>query len=59
MWAIILTWFFLGTRYSMWQLIGAALSILGLGLVMLSDAGVAGGGDLSASTVELIFFYIL
>ncbi|KAK4776973.1 hypothetical protein SAY86_005661 [Trapa natans] len=43
-WAIILTWFFLGTRYSVWQLIGAAISVLGLGLVMLSDAGVSGGG---------------
>ncbi|XP_044507454.1 solute carrier family 35 member F1-like isoform X1 [Mangifera indica] len=43
-WAIILTWFFLGTRYSIWQLFGAALCVLGLGLVLLSDAGVAGGG---------------
>ncbi|TXG58292.1 hypothetical protein EZV62_016121 [Acer yangbiense] len=43
-WAIILTWFFLGTRYSLWQLFGAALSVLGLGLVMLSDAGIGGGG---------------
>ncbi|KAK4800100.1 hypothetical protein SAY86_025465 [Trapa natans] len=34
----------LGTRYSVWQLIGAVLSVIGLGLVMLSDAGVGGGG---------------
>ncbi|EEF33628.1 solute carrier family 35 member F1 [Ricinus communis] len=43
-WAIVLTWFFLGTRYSIWQLFGAALCVLGLGLVLLSDAGVGGGG---------------
>ncbi|PKI49324.1 hypothetical protein CRG98_030252 [Punica granatum] len=43
-WAIIMTWFFLGSRYSILQLIGAAVSVLGLGLVMLSDAGVGGGG---------------
>lgn len=41
---MILTWFFLGTRYSLWQLFGAAICIIGLGLVFLSDAGV-GGGD--------------
>ncbi|KAK4749930.1 hypothetical protein SAY87_027379 [Trapa incisa] len=43
-WAIMLTRIFLGTRYSVWQLIGAVLSVIGLGLVMLSDAGVGGGG---------------
>ncbi|GMY25176.1 solute carrier family 35 member F2-like [Fagus crenata] len=43
-WVIILTWIFLATRYSLWQLFGAALCIVGLGLVFLSDAGV-GGGD--------------
>lgn len=43
-WVIILTWIFLGTRYSLWQFFGAALCIVGLGLVLLSDAGV-GGGD--------------
>lgn len=48
-WAIILTWLFLGTRYSLWQLLGAALCVLGLGLVLLSDAGVDGGGDISFS----------
>ncbi|XP_065856560.1 uncharacterized protein [Euphorbia lathyris] len=41
-WAIGLTWFFLGTRYSIWQLFGSALCVLGLGLVLLSDAGVSG-----------------
>ncbi|KAJ4705184.1 solute carrier family 35 member F1-like [Melia azedarach] len=43
-WAMILTWVFLGTRYSLWQFLGAALCVLGLGLVLLSDAGVGGGG---------------
>ncbi|KAK9290380.1 hypothetical protein L1049_008549 [Liquidambar formosana] len=43
-WVIILTWIFLGTRYSLWQLFGAAVSVLGLGLVLLSDAGVGGEG---------------
>ncbi|XP_052172354.1 uncharacterized protein LOC127788270 [Diospyros lotus] len=43
-WVIVLTWFFLGTRYSLWQLFGAAVCVLGLGLVLLSDAGVSGGG---------------
>ncbi|KDP42727.1 hypothetical protein JCGZ_23667 [Jatropha curcas] len=43
-WAIVLTWFFLGTRYSIWQLFGAVICVLGLGLVLLSDAGVGGGG---------------
>ncbi|XP_050243539.1 uncharacterized protein LOC126692101 isoform X2 [Quercus robur] len=43
-WVIVLTWFFLGTRYSLWQLFGVALCVLGLGLVLLSDAGVGGGG---------------
>lgn len=43
-WVIALTWIFLGTRYSLWQLFGAALCVLGLGLVLLSDSGVSGGG---------------
>lgn len=43
-WVIILTWFFLGTRYSLWQFFGAAVCIVGLGLVLISDAGVGGGG---------------
>ncbi|XAR64661.1 hypothetical protein NMG60_11008425 [Bertholletia excelsa] len=43
-WVIVLTWFFLGTRYSLWQFLGAATCVLGLGLVLLSDAGVGGGG---------------
>ncbi|XP_057467440.1 uncharacterized protein LOC130756836 [Actinidia eriantha] len=43
-WVILLTWFLLGTRYSLWQFFGAALCVLGLGLVLISDAGVGGGG---------------
>lgn len=43
-WVIGLTWYFIGTRYSLWQLLGAALCVIGLGLVLLSDAGVSGGG---------------
>ncbi|KAI3471955.1 hypothetical protein Pfo_028643 [Paulownia fortunei] len=38
-WAIILTWIFLGTKYSPWQFFGAAICVAGLGLVLLSDAG--------------------
>ncbi|KAK1426012.1 hypothetical protein QVD17_14679 [Tagetes erecta] len=43
-WAIFFTWIFLGTKYSLWQLLGAALCGLGLCLVVLSDAGVGGEG---------------
>ncbi|KAI5664783.1 hypothetical protein M9H77_24106 [Catharanthus roseus] len=43
-WVIILTWFILGTRYSLWQFLGAAVCVAGLVLVLLSDAGVGGGG---------------
>lgn len=43
-WVIILTWIFLGARYSLRQFLGAAVCLLGLGLVLLSDAGVGGGG---------------
>ncbi|XP_062165730.1 uncharacterized protein LOC133872270 [Alnus glutinosa] len=43
-WVIIMTWIFLGTRYSLWQLFGAAVCVVGLGLVLISDAGVGGGG---------------
>ena len=49
-WVILLTWFLLGTRYSLWQFLGAALCVLGLGLVLISDAGVGGGGDIFCST---------
>ncbi|GAY33171.1 hypothetical protein CUMW_006020 [Citrus unshiu] len=54
-WAIVLTWLFLGTRYSLWQLLGAALCVLGLGLVLLSDAGGDGGGYAASS----FMFYTL
>lgn len=43
-WAIVLTYIFLGKRYSLFQLLGAAICVVGLGLVLLSDAGVGGGG---------------
>ncbi|KAI3746237.1 hypothetical protein L6452_08661 [Arctium lappa] len=43
-WVIILTWLFLGTKYSIWQFFGAALCVTGLCLVLLSDSGVGGGG---------------
>ncbi|XP_062117569.1 uncharacterized protein LOC133831326 [Humulus lupulus] len=43
-WAIVLTWIFLGTRYSLWQLFGAAICVVGLVLVLFSDSGVGGGG---------------
>ncbi|KAL8039702.1 hypothetical protein ABFX02_10G053200 [Erythranthe guttata] len=43
-WSIILTRIFLGTKYSLWQFFGAAVCVLGLGLVLLSDSGVGGGG---------------
>lgn len=63
-WVIILTWIFLGTRYSIWQFFGAALCILGLVLVLLSDAGVGGGGDIFFPQFRydfplLFFFYFL
>ncbi|KAG6433930.1 hypothetical protein SASPL_105549 [Salvia splendens] len=44
-WSIILTWMFLATRYSLWQFLGAAICVGGLALVLLSDAGVSGGGS--------------
>ncbi|GMN39403.1 hypothetical protein TIFTF001_008637 [Ficus carica] len=43
-WVLVLTWIVLGTRYSKWQLFGAVICVTGLGLVLLSDAGVGGGG---------------
>ncbi|XP_076950133.1 uncharacterized protein LOC143623015 isoform X2 [Bidens hawaiensis] len=43
-WVILFTWLFLGTKYSLWQLFGAAICGLGLCLVVLSDVGVGGGG---------------
>ncbi|XP_042450763.1 solute carrier family 35 member F1-like [Zingiber officinale] len=42
-WVIILTWFVLGTRYSPCQFVGVAVCVLGLGLVLLSDAHISGG----------------
>ncbi|XP_074585145.1 uncharacterized protein LOC141840940 [Curcuma longa] len=43
-WVIILTWLALGTRYSPWQFLGAAVCVLGLGLVLLSDTYTSSGG---------------
>ncbi|CAI9783307.1 unnamed protein product [Fraxinus pennsylvanica] len=43
-WVILLTWIFLGTKYSGWQFFGAAICLAGLGLVILSDAWDEGGG---------------
>ncbi|CAN0905428.1 Solute carrier family 35 member F1 [Linum grandiflorum] len=37
-WVIILTWLFLGTRYSKLQLFGSTLCVVGLALVLFSDA---------------------
>ena len=52
-WVIILTWILLGTRKSLWQLSGAAVCVLGLCLVMFSDSGISGGGDIYLSHLEL------
>ncbi|XP_022882935.1 solute carrier family 35 member F2-like isoform X1 [Olea europaea var. sylvestris] len=43
-WVILLTWIFLGTKYSWWQFFGAAICLAGLGLVLLSDAHEGGEG---------------
>ncbi|XP_009603575.1 uncharacterized protein [Nicotiana tomentosiformis] len=43
-WVILLTWLVLGTRYSPWQFLGAAVCLAGLGLVLLSDAKASSGG---------------
>ncbi|KAI3683868.1 hypothetical protein L1987_84383 [Smallanthus sonchifolius] len=43
-WVMLFTWIFLGTKYSLWQLFGAAICVAGLCLVLLSDAGISGGG---------------
>ncbi|KAF3332075.1 solute carrier family 35 member F1-like protein [Carex littledalei] len=43
-WVMILTWIVLKTRYSVWQIIAAGICVVGLVLVLFSDAGVSGGG---------------
>ncbi|CAA2962172.1 solute carrier family 35 member F2-like [Olea europaea subsp. europaea] len=43
-WVILLTWIFLGTKYSGWQFFGAAICLAGLGLVLFSDAHEGGEG---------------
>ncbi|CAI8584379.1 unnamed protein product [Vicia faba] len=50
-WVILLTWIFLGTRYSLWQLFGGTLCVLGLSLVLLSDTW--NGGDGGGSKIIL------
>uniref|UniRef100_M8BDJ1 Solute carrier family 35 member F2 n=1 Tax=Aegilops tauschii TaxID=37682 RepID=M8BDJ1_AEGTA len=44
-WAIILTWYALGTRYSFWQFLGAGTCVAGLALVLLSDANTPDAQD--------------
>ncbi|KAI3738151.1 hypothetical protein L2E82_28170 [Cichorium intybus] len=43
-WVILFTWIFLGTKYSLFQFLGAALCGTGLSLVLLSDSNVGGEG---------------
>ncbi|KAI5425514.1 uncharacterized protein LOC127125664 isoform X2 [Lathyrus oleraceus] len=50
-WVILLTWIVLGTRYSLWQLFGGTLCVLGLSLVLLSDT--RDGGDGGGSKIIL------
>ncbi|KAF6162147.1 hypothetical protein GIB67_008276 [Kingdonia uniflora] len=49
-WVIVLTWIFIGTRYSLKQFLGAVVCIVGLGLVLLSDVHESG----SAGTKPLL-----
>ncbi|KAI3738150.1 hypothetical protein L2E82_28169 [Cichorium intybus] len=43
-WVILFTWIFLGTKYSVFQFLGAAVCGTGLCLVLLSDSNVGGEG---------------
>ncbi|XP_078181847.1 uncharacterized protein LOC144575537 isoform X6 [Carex rostrata] len=43
-WVMILTWIVLKTRYCVWQIIAAGICVVGLVFVLISDAGVSGGG---------------
>uniref|UniRef100_A0A803MQG2 Uncharacterized protein n=1 Tax=Chenopodium quinoa TaxID=63459 RepID=A0A803MQG2_CHEQI len=47
-WVMILTWVFLGTRYNVWQYIGAATCVVGLCFALLSDARIGGGVAIKA-----------
>lgn len=63
-WVIILTWLLLGTHYSIWQFFGAAICVAGLFVVLLSDAGVGGGGGSrpllgDALVIAGTFFYAI
>ncbi|CAK8544051.1 unnamed protein product [Lathyrus sativus] len=56
-WVILLTWVVLGTRYSLWQLFGGTLCVLGLSLVLLSDTwddGDGGGSKIILGDVLVI-----
>uniref|UniRef100_M1AHW4 Solute carrier family 35, member F1 n=1 Tax=Solanum tuberosum TaxID=4113 RepID=M1AHW4_SOLTU len=57
-WVIILTWLFLGTRYSPWQFFGAAVCLAGLGLVLLSDAKASDGSGGSKPILGDIFVIV-
>ncbi|ONK71265.1 uncharacterized protein A4U43_C04F6660 [Asparagus officinalis] len=63
-WVIILTWFILKTHYSLWQFFGAAICVIGLALVLLSDSRASQGGGrnpLSGDTLVIMgtFCYAL
>ncbi|XP_039137833.1 solute carrier family 35 member F2-like [Dioscorea cayenensis subsp. rotundata] len=63
-WVMILTWFAIKTRYSLWQFVGAAICVIGLALVLLSDSKSSSGdgnkpllGD--ALVIAGTFFYAM
>ncbi|KAI3956526.1 hypothetical protein MKW98_001512, partial [Papaver atlanticum] len=49
-WVMILTWIFIGTRYTLGQFFGAAMCVVGLCLVLLSDSA---SGDSSGGMASL------
>ncbi|KAF9598053.1 hypothetical protein IFM89_024040 [Coptis chinensis] len=53
-WVMVLTWIFIGTRYSLGQFFGAALCIGGLSLVVLSDAKESGSGGKNPIVGDLL-----
>jgi solute carrier family 35, member F1/2 len=57
-WVMILTWIVLKTRYSMWQFIGAGICVVGLVLVLFSDAGVSGDGGNHIYTKWIPNYYV-
>lgn len=58
-WVILLTWIFLGTKYSWWQFFGAAICLAGLGLVLLSDAHEGGEGTILRPFLRKLSFLTL